>query len=514
MDYSTPQANNLNKYQWDLIHNPASVLFSWLEDEGEGAYGSANYSNIVEGIRCSRYSGSNTLNIKNLDAQIRQSTLTWNYPSLLDNEPYGNFTLAMDNDNIEVVNTDVIFAKGNKVSIGESGKQINFSVRNKNLYDSPELAEKLKDYLNIDKAGYIGQVEDLLIKMDRMADISIQIQNIPDCWFSEISNNRRIEYLKKLSSKADDNINYIIKLVNTVKKENIASFFAELGKTTLFYTFRARDNISFDNYTAFIKSATLLYYQQYGLKDKLLDLPYNKLFVNQAREGSLGASISNSFAGDQDVITITGNVTVVIGTTNPYGVTVPSGTKAFQAYSYSVGYCDLIGLELNSDFGNLKASVHNDIVPLPAFYFDWMKTNLQRQSNLQAIDVTVTLLTLAVGIGELQAVSMIGRFLFAVKMTGVIKSSIDLVLLNQKVSQFIETSGPTGNSFLEVWPSLSLFYNLATFDLRNINMNRDFFNDIEIAWNVSKINLQKEFEPQLFKDVEALMLEIEKELQK
>jgi hypothetical protein len=36
MDYSTPQANNLNKYQWDLIHNPASVLFSWLESEGEG----------------------------------------------------------------------------------------------------------------------------------------------------------------------------------------------------------------------------------------------------------------------------------------------------------------------------------------------------------------------------------------------------------------------------------------------------------------------------------------------
>jgi TANFOR domain-containing protein len=37
MDYShEPKPNNLNKYQWDLIHNPASALFSWLEDEGEG----------------------------------------------------------------------------------------------------------------------------------------------------------------------------------------------------------------------------------------------------------------------------------------------------------------------------------------------------------------------------------------------------------------------------------------------------------------------------------------------
>lgn len=37
MDYTGPTANELNKYQWDLIHDPESVLFSWLEEEEEGA---------------------------------------------------------------------------------------------------------------------------------------------------------------------------------------------------------------------------------------------------------------------------------------------------------------------------------------------------------------------------------------------------------------------------------------------------------------------------------------------
>ncbi len=39
MDYS-PEGLILKKYQWDLIHDPESVLFAWLEDEEEGAMAS------------------------------------------------------------------------------------------------------------------------------------------------------------------------------------------------------------------------------------------------------------------------------------------------------------------------------------------------------------------------------------------------------------------------------------------------------------------------------------------
>jgi hypothetical protein len=36
MDYAAPTATQLNKYQWDLIHDPENILFAWLEDEEEG----------------------------------------------------------------------------------------------------------------------------------------------------------------------------------------------------------------------------------------------------------------------------------------------------------------------------------------------------------------------------------------------------------------------------------------------------------------------------------------------
>jgi hypothetical protein len=36
MDYAAPTATQLNKYQWDLIHDPENMLFAWLEDEEEG----------------------------------------------------------------------------------------------------------------------------------------------------------------------------------------------------------------------------------------------------------------------------------------------------------------------------------------------------------------------------------------------------------------------------------------------------------------------------------------------
>src|SRR5690606_2249913 len=35
MDYNG--GSDLWKYQWDLIHNPESILFSWAQDESEGA---------------------------------------------------------------------------------------------------------------------------------------------------------------------------------------------------------------------------------------------------------------------------------------------------------------------------------------------------------------------------------------------------------------------------------------------------------------------------------------------
>jgi len=81
MDYTTNLAYNLNKYQWDLIHNPASVLFSWLEEEEEGeakCYGIFDDCEeilaILAKIRDTRISGKGIVIKKQADENFRRFT--------------------------------------------------------------------------------------------------------------------------------------------------------------------------------------------------------------------------------------------------------------------------------------------------------------------------------------------------------------------------------------------------------------------------------------------------------
>lgn len=515
LDYTA--GTDLVKHQWDAIHDPGLVIGMFERDEeGKSKVTDGIYVNgILNAILCAKKNNQSEIDVSGYKKLERQDPGVFWSSELPGISYLGECEVTLKYASSQSKNTlsiNIINQVDNVVTIGDNTNcKLEISIK-RNLYPSVEDAEKFAAYLKGTSDEINSNIENLMKQLDGMVNLSAKIQIVPTCWYSEINNTRRVEYLNKLASKPDDNINTILKLVNTTKKENVAAFFAELGKSSIFYNFK--NSMSFANYSAFVRSCTFLFYQQEGLKDKLVNLPYNMLFINEAREGSLGASISNSFAGNETTITITGNVSVVTVTTNAYGVTVPSGTKAFQAYSYQVGYCDLIGLELVSDFAYLKASVHNDIIPLPAFYFDWLNANIQRESTIRSIDITFTVASLAIGLGELKAISKVGRFVFAVKLTGVVKSSIDLVLLNQKIYNFIETGSSSGASFLSNWRKFSIMYDLATFDLRNVNKDRNFFNDFNITWNLTSMALKENLSDEVYAQVEILLLEIEQELKK
>lgn len=87
-------------------------------------------------------------------------------------------------------------------------------------------------------------------------------------------------------------------------------------------------------------------------------------------------------------------------------------------------------------------------------------------------------------------------------------------MLNQRINNFIETGSSTGASFISNWRKFSILYDLATFDLRNINKDRNFFNDLSLAWNLSSAVLKEDLADEVYDQVEALMLEVEQELNK
>jgi hypothetical protein len=82
MDY--PAGDKLFKYQWDFIHDPEAIWFSWLQDEEEGEMGSFLVSPMIEAIRKANIDKKESLE---LDQKKNASALT-------DNIKLGNKTLT------------------------------------------------------------------------------------------------------------------------------------------------------------------------------------------------------------------------------------------------------------------------------------------------------------------------------------------------------------------------------------------------------------------------------------
>lgn len=327
----------------------------------------------------------------------------------------------------------------------------------------------------------------------------------------ELSNKQRINLLDKIAKvNMKDYDPLAARVMANVPSESITDLFEKLKQTTLFYTYK--EQMNHDNYTEFIKSATLLYYQQDMLKEKLKNLTPDKMFAHQYREGSIGASITNEFSATTTDFTITGTVVVVsrsAGSESAFDAynQQPNQTKSFQAYSNPVNYFDLIGVEMYSDLGNIQGN--GKVIPMPAFYFDWLYTNQNRENTIKAIDASVTILSLAVGIGELRMVAAAGRGIFITKTSlGILKSAVNLSLLNDKIYSSFENQ-TWGDEFFIGWKTFCWVYDIATFDLKNVNKNRDFFNDFVMAWSVSKEVIQQNVEFELYEEINTLMSEIE-----
>ena len=304
--------------------------------------------------------------------------------------------------------------------------------------------------------------------------------------------------------------------MQSVPENKIGSFFDKIQKENIFY--KLDDAMNDEDYAMFIKSATTLYYEQEGLAEKFREISHDNLFVHELREGTMGATITNSMFSDKDSITINGNIELVYSDPSKNGPWEaykqrPTNTTSMDAYSKTVGYCELVGLELNSDYAHLNANMHEGIIPLPAFYYYWIYKNEKKEQMLNQLDFAVTIASFALGVGELNAVSKIGRFAFGVKLTGVVKSAVDLFLLNQGLNEYIKSAGNQGVKFLKNWQKLSLLYDLATFDLRYINKDKKFFNALIKSWNLSKIALENDIDQEMYEDIETLMIEIEQQMQ-
>jgi hypothetical protein len=489
------------------------MVIAWLEEEDEGALQHSGYvRNIIEllryGYACNKsikvephnvfgtaMTLGNGYNYRKIGIWIKKGVTISNLKhAYIGNVPKGPF----DGE----VKSRIGFKQvGDRASI-------EIIVFNKDI-------ESLKEYITGDKnkQEWISTIED---QINNWQDQLININALPNGALQTLPNKDKIRLLSLIIDNNEKEYYHLAtRLMGNVAKDDIKPFFKRIENEELFY--RYRKSMNHDDYTAFVKAATITYYEQDGLKEKLKNLSYNKFFVHQYRNNAIGTSINNSFVTNSTSIKITGNITIV--DRDPASKTPwegmnqqPNRVTTFDAYRYEVGYCDLIGLQLYSDFGHLQVNSHDDIIPLPAFYFEWINKNLNLENNRKRIDAFITLASIVVGLYELKAAAKIGRFAFGVKMAGVVKSSVDLLLLNQKINKAIETGFSGGEEFLDYWQRFGILYDLAAFDLRNVNKKRNFFNGFTTSWSIHKDYFRNQFEPKLFYDINQVILDFKEKL--
>lgn len=497
----------MQKYQWDLIHDPQNMLFAWAQDEEEGASVIDKPGKVRAITELVRYAYACDKSIK-----IKTGTPSTSNITLGDDHEYGYIGIYIKEDaTISNLKNSIQTDIPPRTWDGNEKKRIGFSNNSIEFITLTEDKSKLESYLTSsqNREIYLASIDKWISNWETHY---YDLNALPSAALKDLTNTQRINLLTKMTNLDIRNVDGLAaRVMINVPNEDINDFFEKLKQTTLFYTFKQQMN--HDNYTELIKSATLLYYQQDMLKEKLKNITPDKMFVHQYRKGSIGASITNDFFATKNKFIITGNVVVVsrsVGSETSFEAynQQSNQTTSFQAYTNTVDYFDLVGVELHSDLGNIKAN--GKVVPMPAFYFDWLYTNQKRENTIKAIDASITILSLAVGVGELRAVAAAGRFIFIARTTaGILRSSVNLVLLDDKIRDKIKYETESGGAFLIWWDKLWWVYDIATFDLKTISKNRDFFNDFVIAWNGTKEVLKSQLDSELLEEIQVFIDEIE-----
>src|SRR5690554_1378477 len=391
MDYAG--GTDLWKYQWDLIHNPERVLFAWGQDEEEGAMISADWTFIVERIRCARYNGDASIDISSLAAQMRQSTLTWNYPHLLDNKSYGNIVLTMDYAELKTIDVNKITVQDDKISIGEKWEQIHFQIINchRNNPSVVEEAHQLFNYLVVDKSEYELEIENLCKRMDEMNDIGVQIKRLPSCFFKTLSLERRADYIEKLAKDCEINHLYILQITNTIP---------ERGQYVLdlFSMLNSKPNISralfdkslwsnADRYKNLIETFTHLFYRNVVKEEVKDQVGRNYLFKWHRDPKSFNIYYSAVLDANND-IKFDADLEYYVDNKNNREVVEYERGVVMPIF-------DVVGVDFQTKVDFIGDEV--EIFPMPAFYFNWMNQEYNRIQRNQAINVTIYALSFTLG---------------------------------------------------------------------------------------------------------------------
>jgi hypothetical protein len=210
MDYAG--GSELWKYQWDLIHDPEKILFSWAQDEKEGAMNVAKMDALFSWLKVNQGNSSVEYNYNKLNKQY-----VWDFTGKANSFTYSDKTYStfvwLTNE------TSKVDLQSPAVDINLSGDfHVEFTLMFK-FTDSSDEAIKLTTYTYQDFSAILGRIgislseenktkiaqdysslfgnSELTLDCDK---IDVLFEGIPDFVLDNISGKDRVNYIKTLLS--------------------------------------------------------------------------------------------------------------------------------------------------------------------------------------------------------------------------------------------------------------------------------------------------------------------------
>jgi hypothetical protein len=232
LDYTN--ATELWKYQWDLIHNPETILLGFMQNEEEGASATSNgqYVNgYIKIIRCLKQKGVTSFYDASFKYNYGENKYdAWSHPTLLNDKKYGNIWVWYTCGNSESIDISSVKKRGGYVYVGKDGGcQLKFIIRDNNYNESEELAQTLIDYLNVPANTYNSQFNKLIVEISNKSTDKIidEIFNMSVCMAEMLSAEWRFFFLEKILNQdatlTEREAICINRLLSTVKDEGQAS---------------------------------------------------------------------------------------------------------------------------------------------------------------------------------------------------------------------------------------------------------------------------------------------------
>jgi hypothetical protein len=507
MDYAS--GTELGVWQWNTMANPAPL--TWFDTDEDAMAVIKNDKATRQIIEALRFSYAFNRPVTIGDSDNKQNSTGANDIILGDLNQYKDVLIVFQTRPITINPKAVELSEDFKLP-GETdvlrfgfnpNRQVDYGSYIRSFHDV-ELVSKIKDdqFENLKKYILCENAESWLRGIDKLLNTGgaslANLSALSNEALSEMTNEQRMKLLNKIiAAELSDYYPLAMRVMSNVPPTQTKDMFARLSNTTIFASLK--NLMSHTAYTDFVKSSLHTFYSQDDIKERLLNSSPEKIFVwyRYAELNGSGDDINYSLSLTGNTLRIRGNVTktILVGppTMQSPRPGVVGGSNTYNLYDETVNITDLLALRVDTDLGTISGN--GKVYPIPAFYFDWLITNYNREQTVKAIDITLTLASLAVGGAELRMAIKVGRFLYASYIaSGVAFNTYNLLkLTNANVFNKLRNDERLRFvvDFIDILSSIHDLSNIAVSRIVTKN-NVQFFSDFTTAWSLYKDEFNKQ----------------------